>query len=165
MVLSAEEGKARRLAGMKRANLEMTAVQRIHRALINGRPPASELKTPHAAVTAARVLHRELETRLTVEGVEPTPGECAVSIGYVTPDLSVVGFTPPYAPGEETGLMTMLTGNVMIGLVFGVVDKEAKDDEGRILMGARPFLTTKQTEGWLSELFLPVRSRIEHSLL
>jgi hypothetical protein len=158
MVISTEEGKARRIAGMKRANLEMTVVQKIQRALVNGRPPASELKTPLAAVTAARVLHRELESRLTAEGLKPTPGDWAVSIGYVTTDLSVLGFTLPYVPGEEAGLMARLDGHIMLGLVFGIVDPEA---ESEIVMGARPFLSTKQTEVWLSELLTPVRTEME----
>jgi hypothetical protein len=159
MVISADEGKARRLAGMKRANLEMTLVEKIHRALINGRPPASELKTPLAAVTAARVLHRELESRMVAEGLKPRPGDYAVSVGYVSADLSVLGFTPLFVPGEEPKLLTMLDGQIMLGLIFGMVDRQAEGEH--VVMGARAFLTTKQTDGWLSELFTPVRTEME----
>ncbi len=161
MALTTEEGKARRLAGMKRAKDEMSPAQKIHRALVNGRPPASELKTPLAAVTAARVLYRDIEARMAAEGLKPEAGDWAVSIGYVSPDLSVIGFTPLFAPGDEAVLMKILDGHIMLGLVFGIVDKEAKDKEGRIILGTRAFFTTKQTEGWLSELILPVRLYME----
>lgn len=162
MVLSSEEGKARRLAGMKRAAREMTEVQKIHRMLVNGRPPAGELKTATAAVTAARVLNKELESRMTAAGLKPKPGDWAVSVGYVSPDLSVLGFSSLYAPGEESSLEQMLTGQIMLGLVFGMVDKQAKEKDERIVMGLRPFFVLKpQTEGWLSELVPAVRSEIE----
>jgi hypothetical protein len=152
MVLSEAESKARRQAGMD----AMTEAKRIRRNLTGGRPPAGELTTPLAAVTAARVLRRELETRMEAAGLEPAPGDCAVSIGYVSPDLSVIGFSPLFAPGEEARLMKMLDGNIMLGLVFGMVDKEAKGEE-RVILGTRPFLVTKQTEAWLSELVPIVR--------
>lgn len=165
MALSIEERKARRTEGVERAKQEMTVVQKIHRSLINGRPPASELKTPTAAVTAARILYRELESRLTVEGFSPNadrssgpkPGDCAVSVAYITADLSVLGFTGLFVPGEEARLMGLLDGNIMLGLIFGVVDEDKS-----IIMGTRPFLATKQTDGWLDELTAPVRFEIEH---
>ncbi len=164
MALTVEEGKAKRLAGMKRAKEEMTAAQRIQRALVNGRPPASELKTPSAAVTAARTLHRELELRLKTEGFAPEPSTYAVCVAYVTPDLTVLGFTLPYVPEDKDRtreILEMLTGNIAIGLIFGIADTEARDEDGRIVMGARAFLVTKQTDAWLSELLLPVRLDME----
>ncbi len=162
MVLSAEEKRARRMAGTEKAKLAMTPAEKVHRGLTTGRPMSSEFRTPLEAVTAARMLHRELEARLTAEGLSPAAGDWAVSIGYVTPDLSTIGFTPLYAPGVEGVLIQMLVGNIMTGLVFGVVDRA--EGKREILMGARPFLTTKLTEGWLSELFLVVRAEIEDDL-
>lgn len=156
MALTDAEKKARRRAGMD----AMTAAEKIRRGLTGGRPPASELKTPLAAVTAAKALHRELETRMTAEGMEPKPGDWAVFIGYVSVDLSVLGFTRPFAPGADAGLMDELTGHIPLGLVFGMVDKDAKD-ERRIVVGARPFLETDQTEAWLSELLVTVRLEME----
>jgi hypothetical protein len=41
--------------------------------------------------------------------------------------------------------------------LFGLADAEADSEDERILVGARPFLTTKQTDFWLSELLEPVR--------
>jgi hypothetical protein len=137
----------------------MTPAQKIRRDLTGGRPPAGELKTPTGAVTAARILHRELETRMSAEGLKPKTGDWCVSIGYVSADLSVLGFSPLFAPGEEAELMKYLSGHVMLGLIFGMVDKEAKeskDEIDRIVTGTRPFFVTTQTEDWLDELVTPV---------
>jgi hypothetical protein len=49
----------------------------------------------------------------------------------------------------------MLTGNIPIGILFGIA--EGKD----ILMGARPFIVTKQTDDWLKELAIAARSELE----
>lgn len=157
MVFSSKESKARRLAGMKRAAQELTAVGRIHRTLINGRPPASELRTALAAVTAARVLHRELEVRMTTEGLTPKLGDWGVVIGYVSPDLSVIGISRVFVPERETQMMGILEGQIMLGLVFGMVDDERKE----FVIGSRPFLTTKQTDAWLAELTVPARLEME----
>src|SRR6185437_7772594 len=142
MMLTAEQRKARRLEGMKRANEQLTAVQRIHRALVGHRPPVGELKTPTAAVTAARILYRELESRMP----KPKAGDWGVSIGYVSPDLSVLGFTHLFAPGNEGQLMKHLDGQIMLGLIFGMKDKEAKEADKKVVMGTRPFFLTKQSE-------------------
>jgi hypothetical protein len=160
--LTVEERKARRLAGMKRANEELTAVQKIYRALVGHRPPVGELKTPTAAVTAARILHKELETRMTGEcPSKPKPGDWCVSIGYVSPDLSVLGFTHLFVSGNEAKLMKHLDGQIMLGLIFGMKDKEAKEADKKIVMGTRPFFLTKQSENWLEELAPQVRFEIE----
>jgi len=78
-----------------------------------------------------------------------------VSVGYVTPDLSVLGFTPIYAPGEEASIERMLSGNIALGLVFGIADGK------EILIGTRPFLVTKQTETWLSDLATILKTEFE----
>jgi hypothetical protein len=78
-----------------------------------------------------------------------------VSVGYVTPDLSVLGFTPLYANGEEDRIQGTLSGNIALGLVFGIADG------ANIVMGARAFLVTKQTEAWLAELTLVIKSELE----
>lgn len=159
MVLTIEERKARRLAGMERANKELTAVQKIYRALVGHRPPVGELKTPTAAVTAARILYRELENQMT----KPKPGDWGVSIGYVSPDLSVLGFTHLFAPGSEAKLMKHLDGQIMLGLIFGMKDKEAKEADRKVIMGTRPFFLTKQSETWLEQELAPqVRFEIEY---
>jgi hypothetical protein len=154
MVITVDEGKALRRAGVE----AMTGIERIHRDMTGGRPPASELKTPLAAITAARILHDELKARMTAGGLHPTDGDWAVSIGYVSTDLSVIGFTPLFAPGKEAHalLMETLDGQIMLGLVFGLVD-----GEGRIITGSRPFITTKQVDEWLRELHTPVRMEME----
>lgn len=156
VTMTAEERAARRLDGMN----QMTFIRKIHRALVNGRPPASEFKTPVAAVTAARTLYADLERKLTAEGLKPTPGELGVSIGYVSPDLSVIGFTPLFAPGSEAALSQILDGNIMLGLIFGLADRQAKEESERIVLGVRPFFATKQTEAWLSELLPIVRAEM-----
>lgn len=162
MALTVEERKARRQAGMERANEERTEAQKLRRALVNGRPPASELKTPGEAITAAKVLYKELESRLTASELKPKPkkGDWAVSIGYVSPDFSFVGYSPALEPGDpaspagkegnDAELMKFLTGHIMLGLLFAIVDRE--NSKNRVLTGARPFLVTKQTGAWLDQL-------------
>jgi hypothetical protein len=103
-------------------------------------------------------VHREIEMRIADEthGTRPRAADhIGVSVGYVTPDLSVLGFTPLYAPGEEDRIERTLSGNIALGLVFGITDGEG------IVMGVRPFHATKQTDDWLSELLTPVRLEIE----
>jgi hypothetical protein len=154
MVLSIKE---RREAGRQKELAEMSVAKKVQRNLTNGRPPASELKTPNAAVTAARTLHREIGGRIGDEtyGQRPGPGDYfAVSIAYVTPDLSVLGFTPFYAPGAEDRIERALTGNIAIGLVFGIAEGS------EIVTGTRPFLVTKQSEAWLSELIPAIQSEM-----
>jgi hypothetical protein len=151
MVLTVKERKARRQAGMD----AMTEVKKIRRDLTGGRPPAGEMKTPTGAVTAARILYRELESRL--RGLKPKSGDWGVSVGYVSADLSVLGFSPLYVPGDESELMKHLSGHVMLGLIFGMVDKDAKGEDDRFVMGTRPFFITTQTETWLDELVPLVR--------
>ena len=157
MVLSDSERKERREAGRQRDLEEMSVAKRVQRKLTNGRPPASELKTPNAALTAARTLHREIGIRIEDETYGQRPGAddyFGVVIGYVSPDLSVLGFTSLYAPGEEDRIQRMLSGNIPIGLLFGIADGN------EIVMGNRPFLVMKQTEAWLSELSGIVRSEL-----
>lgn len=151
MAMTTDEKKARRLEGMQ----QMTAVKRIHRSLVNGRPPASELKTPLAAIKAARTLHLELEKRMYADSLKPRPGDWGVGIAYISTDISVLGVTPMFAPDREDALMENLTGQIVLGLIFGIVDRETKDLDKRVVVGARPFLTTTQTEEWFREL-LPV---------
>jgi hypothetical protein len=158
MVLTESERNARRQAGVD----AMTDVEKIRRDLMGGRPPASEFKTPHSAVIAARALHRELELRMTAAGLKPGPRDCAVSIGYVSTDLSVIGFTPFYAKDTEERLARHLDGQIAVGLVFGMVEQDPAPAHGRhIILGTRAFLTTKQTEEWLSELITPVRLEMD----
>jgi len=95
-----------------------------------------------------------------VEGLNPKEGDWGVSIAYVTPDLSCLGFSLPYQSSEEQQRMAVLTGNVLLGLVFGVVDPEANDPNEQIVMGARAFITTKQIDTWLAELLPAVRMYI-----
>jgi hypothetical protein len=165
MVLTEAERNARRQAGVN----AMTVVERIRRDLMGGRPPASELKTSTSALIAAKTLFRELGMRISGEacGMALTPRMFAVSVGYVSPDLSVLGFTPvlmgytpTIGPGEEASIERTLTGNVPIGLLFGILD-----DDKKFLMGVRPFMATKQTDAWLSELTLPVRSEFDITAL
>jgi hypothetical protein len=112
------------------------------------------------AVTAARTLYADIDRKLTAEYLKPGARELGVSIGYVSPDLSVIGFTPLFVPGSEAALLAILDGNIMLGLIFGMVDKDAKDEDERIVLGIRPFHTTKQTEAWLSELIPIVRAEM-----
>ena len=157
MILTVEKAKERRAAGVE----AMTAAEKIHRNLTGGKPPASEMRTPQAAITAARILHETLERKITDSGLDPQPGDWAVSIGYVPTDHSFVSFTPLYAKGAEESLARHLDGRIPLGLVFGIVDKKATDENERIVMGARPFLRTAQVEEWLSELIIPVRLEME----
>lgn len=161
MAMTAEERKSRRQEGMS----QMTFVRKIHRALVNGRPPASEFKTPLAAVTAARTLYSDLERKLTAEGIKPNPGEVGVCIGYVPPDLSFLGHSPLYSPGNEAAMMECLNGNIMLGLIFGIVDPEADSEEDRLALGARPFIKMGQVDEWLSELIPVMQIEIDDEIL
>jgi hypothetical protein len=167
MAMTVEERKVRRQEGMT----QMTFVRKIHRALVNGRPPASEFKTPLAAVTAARTLYSDLERKLTAEGMKPKPGELGVGIGYIPPDLSFLGHSPLYeprtenSPGNETALMACLNGNIMLGLVFGIVDPDADSEEDRLVVGTRSFIKIGQTDEWLSELVSVMRIVMNDGIL
>lgn len=151
MPMTIEEKKARRQQGMDR----MSFARRIHRALVNGRPPASEFKTPTAAVTAARVLYSDIERKLAAEGIKPKAGELGAFIAYIPPDLSFLGHTLLYEPGNEAALMESLNGNIILGIVFGIYDSQADSEDARFVTGARPFISTTQVNEWLSEL-LPI---------
>jgi hypothetical protein len=153
MVLT-ENRKARAIEGTKPKD-EVSPLELARRSVVSHRPPASELKTPFAAVTAALTLRAELVSQMRRIALHPTAHDCAVSIGYVSPDLTVIGFTPlipcPLSGSEQAEIMAMLTGNIPFGMVFGV----AHDEE--IVMGSRPFFTTSQTEAWLSNLVVLIR--------
>jgi hypothetical protein len=162
MVLTLEERKARREAGMAQAQDKLTFVQKIRRAHVNGRPQASELRTPIGALMAAKTLDNDLRQKLDAEQLKIGPRDVGVCVGYVSTDLSVLGFTPIYESGAEARIERMLHGQIPIGLIFGIRDKEGKrkGDEA-IVTGTRPFLATKQVDAWLSELETPVRLEIE----
>jgi hypothetical protein len=147
---------------MKRAAGELTQVRRIQRALINGRPPVGELKTATAAISAAKILYKDLEARMVAAGLHPKPGDWDVSIGYVSPDLSLMGFSPLYSQGEE-GMLNVLQENVMLGLIFGMRDKEATQHDETVVMGARPFFVLKpQTDDWFETLVPLVWDEIKY---
>jgi len=163
MALSVKERKEHREAGRQRELDQMSVAKRVVRRYTNGRPPASEFRSPLAAVAAARTFQHELEMALADEthGTRPRRGDIAVAVGYVSPDLSLLGFTPLFAPGEEAKIERALTGNIPLGLIFGVAERPAAKGGGEIEMGARPFHSTKQTESWLAELALSVKSEFE----
>lgn len=155
MALSTEEGKARRLAGLKRELEGMSVAKKVQRDLTNGRPPTSELKTPTGALIAAKTLCKKIETQIADEthGTGLKPQSFAVAVGYVSPDLSVIGntplligYSPEFDPQDEARIERALAGNIALGLIFGIADDE------KILVGVRPFLVTKQTDSLLSEL-------------
>ena len=158
MALSVKEAKERREAGRRTELDEMSVAKKVRRDLTNGRPPASELKNPNAALTAARTLHALIVRGIEEEthGTRPKGKDYfAVTIAFVTPDLSALGFTPLYAPGEEARIERALTGNIALGLIFGIADGK------EILMGTRPFLVTSQSSVWLKELTRPVQCEFE----
>lgn len=161
MAMTPEERNAARMTGMR----QMTFVRKLHRALVNGRPPASEFKTPTAAVTAARVLYSDLERKLSAEGLKPKPGELGVIVGYVPPDLSFLGHTLLYSATNEAAMLESLNGHIMLGLVFGILDPQANSEEDRFVIGTRPFVSTGQVDGWLSELIRVMRLEMEDEVL
>jgi len=161
MALTVEERKARRLEGMR----QMTFIRKIHRALVNGRPPASEFKTPAAAVAAARALYSDIERKLTAEGLKPNPGELGITIAYVPPDLSFLGHTPLYSPGNESALMESLNGNIVLGLIFGILDPQAENEDDPFVIGVRPFIDMKQVDEWMNELIPVMRMEMDDEIL
>jgi hypothetical protein len=150
MALATLEQKARRMAGMERAKQEMTTAQRIHRALTNGRPPMSEMKSPTAALGAARVLVSRIRAEL--KGLDPEAFKCGVVVAYISTDLTVLGYTVPFTEASQPRMLSALEGSIPIGLLFGILDPDATDEAQRVLVGARPFLSTKQVDEWLSSL-------------
>jgi len=126
----------------------MSAVQKIHRALRSG-PPSNELRTAAESVTSARVLFREIQNSMLAKGLQPEQGDWAVHVAYVSTDLSLT-FTQQYVPGSEPDLLKHLTDQpvILIGLIFAMRDKDA---QGALVVGVKPFLDTKQTSAWLRE--------------
>jgi hypothetical protein len=150
-LLTIEDRKARRLEGTIRAKEALTAAQRVHRSLVNGRPPTSEMKSPMAAFGAARLLLRRLEEAMLSEGVV-TAIKHGVAVAFVSPDLTYLGYTPLLPPNDQDAILRSLDGNVPIGLLFGVCDVFAMSDELTVRVGSRPFLNINQVDEWLSEL-------------
>jgi hypothetical protein len=164
MALTVKEQKERREIGRQQAIGQMSLAEKVQRRLTNGRPPASELRTPHAALVAAKTLHGEIRTRIEDEthGQHPRGSDYfAVTVAYVSPDLSVLGFTSlcaglaPMNPADEARIERMLTGNIAIGLMFGIGDGK------NIVTGTRPFLVTKQTDAWFAELEMAVKTEFD----
>jgi hypothetical protein len=151
MALRAEERKARRIAGMERAEQTMTSAQRIRRDMTNGRPPSSEMRSPTAAVGAARLTYRDLRSRMKAEGFNPELVKHGVVIVYVNPDLTALGYTARFSEKSQDALLRELEGKVPVGLFFGIHDPDPSD-KWRVRAGTRAFLNTKQTEEWFKEL-------------
>jgi hypothetical protein len=147
MASTTEAKKAKREEGRKKELHELTAAQRIHRSLVNGRPPASEFKTPLGAYAAAAALYSEINRQWPADYPELKPGELGVLIGYISPDLSVIGQTELYAPEKRADELTgHLHRQIILGLVFGIKDPERDD----YVIGTRAFVNTKQADEWLA---------------
>ena len=158
MVLSEKERKERRVAGMQRDAEQLSMAKKVQRTLMSGRPPVSELKTPNGAVNAAKTWHRRIESEIedVMHGQGPKRADYfGVVIVYVSPDLSCLGLSSPYASREESQIERELKDNLAIGLIFGISDGQ------ELVMGKRPFLVTKQTDEWLQEMVLAAKSQLE----
>lgn len=151
MALGAEERKARRIAGMERAEQTMTSAQKIRRDMTNGRPPSSEMKSPTAAIGAARLLYRDLRYRMKAEQLNPEHVKHGVAIVYVNPDLTALGYTALFAEESQDAILRQLEGKVPVGLFFGIHDPNPSE-KWCVRAGTRAFLNTKQTEEWFKEL-------------
>jgi hypothetical protein len=153
MALTMEEKKAKREEGRLKELLEMTTGEKIRRALTNGRPPASEFKTPLGAFTAAATLYSEIQRQWPANYDKPNPGDIGVAAAFVTTDLSLTGITPLYAPGAGLDAFTKhLDGKIILGLVFGIKDPDETDVTLLFALGVRPFISMKQVDQWLSGL-------------
>jgi hypothetical protein len=108
------------------------------------------MKSPTGAVGAARVLYRDLERKMKEEGLDTATVKYGVAIAYASPDLTALGYTPLFREESQEVVLRTLEGNVPVGLLFGV--RDPADQEQRVLVGSRPFLNTRQTDEWLSEL-------------
>ncbi len=159
MALTVEAKKARREEGRLKELQEMTAGEKIRRSLVNGRPPASEFKTPLGAFTAAATLYSEIHRQWPAKCSKPNPGDIGVAAAFVTTDLSLTGITPLYAPGAGPDAFTKhLDGKIILGLVFGINDPDETDVMLQFALGVRPFIGMKQVDQWLSGLthILPI---------
>jgi hypothetical protein len=141
MVSTVSRREEKRQAGVD----AMSNAAKIHAELAGGRPPASELKTASEAITAAGMLHRELQRRIAAH--EELKG--AVVIAYVDAGLTTA-YTQPYISGKEADLREFFTTHpvIMLGLQFVIEDTKAE----RRLVGVKPFLVTKQVIGWMRDL-------------
>jgi hypothetical protein len=112
-------------------------------------PRMNELRTVQEAILLANSLDRQLKDAMRSEGLKPE--DSSVIIAYMTPDLSML-FTEPYVSGKEREIQAKLAEQccIMVGLIFGVRDREEKDPDTWIL-GAKPFLSTKLVLTALSE--------------
>jgi hypothetical protein len=129
----------------------MTKAQKIHRNFVAGRPPASEVRSAAEAIGLAKVLLREIQAAMIENRLNPA--DCAVRIAFVTTDLSMA-FTRKFVLGEEVSLLKDLTEQpvIMLGLLFGIMDREADPKGDDVVCGIKPFLVTKQVIEWLQDL-------------
>ena len=139
----------------KLAREAMTVAQQVAQRFSTGKPPASELRTPHEAMLAANVLLRGLQSAMT-DGLReknlPLQSDDDVRVGICYVDTSFATLTVTrYVPGQETQKIAELTGQpiIIIGLTFAIVDSE-RPDVG--IAGSKPFLDTKQVRAWLEQL-------------
>ena len=136
MTAKAHEEKSRQ----KLAAENMTAAQKIHRALQSG-PIKTELRTVQESIHIARALSAKARVEMDVKGLSHEK-DFSVHIAYMTPDLSFLS-TRRYEAGKEAAIYSDLAGPgkccIVVGLVFGIRDREHGGDW---LLGARPFLNT-----------------------
>ena len=107
----------------------------------------SEMKSPMAAIGAARILSGGLKRKMTEEGLNPAAVKHGVAIAFIEPDLSALSYEL-FREESQDAILKTLHGRVPIGLLFGIQDS----DKPEVHIGTRPFLNTAQAEGWLSEL-------------
>jgi hypothetical protein len=87
------------------------------------------------------------------EGLDKTAVRHGVAIAYVSPDLTALGYTSLWREDSQEAALRTLEGNVPVGLLFGIHDP-VPEEKQHVLVGARPFLNTRQADEWLSELAL-----------
>ena len=145
---TARENRQKALQATKDA---MTTAKKIHHSFVAGKPPQTELRSANDAVRAAQVLHRGLQAAMSERGLDPNDVRVAIAFCDTGLTLAVM---QKFIPGQEKFVTESLADQpaIMLGLIFGIVDRE-EDPNGDVLWaGMKPFIFSRQVVDWLDGL-------------
>jgi hypothetical protein len=154
--LSPEQRWKGRSDALKETKAAMSDVQRIHAKYVAGRP-GNEILTDPEAVQAAKVLYGALRSdmreALKKQGKELSESDVRVGIVYTDRSLTTA-YMRKYVPGRESEIQTEFSGKpiYLLGLIFGIVDPNAKDPSQNLIVGIKTFHFSKRVIGILKEV-------------
>jgi ribosomal protein L22 len=148
-----QTSKQNRQKALQATKDAMTKAKKIQHTFIAGKKPAAELKSPGEAIRAASVLYRGLQDAMTEKGLDPQDVRVAICFCDTGLTLAVMQRFIPGPEGEKAIAESLASQPaIMLGLVFGIVDRE-EDAAGNVVWaGMKEFLSTKQVVGWLDGL-------------